>query len=82
MTSSEDRSQAECEFRQLRDVLPQYICVYGSDGTPLYANDELLEFFGFTLDDFRADVRTRCLEGKVGRLRRGFSGRMVNFAGF
>jgi PAS domain S-box-containing protein len=55
MISSEDRCQAECEFRQLRDVLPQYISVYGSDGTPLYANDELLEFFGFTLDDFRAD---------------------------
>ena len=55
MTSSEDRSQAESEFRKLQDVLPQYMCVYGSDGTPLYANKELLDFFGFTLDEFRAD---------------------------
>jgi|SRR6516225_6548880 len=55
MTSSEDRTRAENEFRRLGDVLPQYMCLYGSDGTPLYANDELLNFFGFTLDDFRAD---------------------------
>jgi PAS domain S-box-containing protein len=55
MIRNEDRTQAEREFRKLRDVLPQYMCVYGADGSPLYANDELLDFFGFTLDDFRAD---------------------------
>lgn len=60
MISSEDRTQAETEFRELRDVLPQYICVYGSDGTPLYANDELLDFFGSTSDEFRAaDFQTK-----------------------
>lgn len=51
----EDRKQAEEEFRKLLDVLPQYMCVYGADGTPLYANGPLLDYFGFTLDDFRAD---------------------------
>jgi len=51
----EDRKQAEKEFSRLLDVLPQYLCVYGGDGKPLYANDSLLDFFGFTLDDFRAD---------------------------
>src|SRR5713101_5588536 len=52
---TEARMQAEEEFRKLADVLPQYMCVYDSDGSPLYANDGLLEYFGFTLDDFRAD---------------------------
>jgi PAS domain S-box-containing protein len=51
----EDRKQAEKEFSRLLDVLPQYLCVYEADGKPLYANDSLLDFFGFTLDDFRAD---------------------------
>src|SRR5215475_7363814 len=51
----EDRKQAEQEFSKLLDVLPQYFCVYGSDEKPLYANDSLLDFLGFTLDDFRAD---------------------------
>jgi len=51
----EDRKQAEKEFSKLLDVLPQYLCVYGADGKPLYANDSLLDFFGFTLADFRSD---------------------------
>jgi len=55
MIDIEDREQAEKEFRKLVDVLPQYMCVYSADGSPLYANDSLLDFFGFTLDDFRAD---------------------------
>jgi PAS domain S-box-containing protein len=55
MSSAEDRAEAEQEFRKLRGVLPQYMCVYAADGTPLYATDELPSFFGFTLDDFRAD---------------------------
>lgn len=51
----EDRKQAEKEFQKLLGVLPQYFCVYGANVEPLYANDSLLDFFGFTLDDFRAD---------------------------
>jgi len=31
------------------------MCVYEPDGTPLYTINELLNFFNFTLDDFRAD---------------------------
>ena len=54
-TDIEDRKQAEEEFRKLRDVLPEYTCVYGADGVPLYANDGLLDYFGFTLEEFRAD---------------------------
>jgi len=55
MSDIDDRRQAELEFRKLLDVLPQYFCVYGEDDRPLYANDSLLDFFGFTLDDFRSD---------------------------
>lgn len=57
---AEDGEQAEKEFRKLSDVLPQYMCVYGADGTPLFANEGLLNYFGFTLDDFRAsDFQSR-----------------------
>jgi PAS domain S-box-containing protein len=55
MIQIEERKQAENEFRKLLDVFPQYMCVYASDGSPLYANDGLLDYFGFTLDDFRGD---------------------------
>jgi PAS domain S-box-containing protein len=55
MIEIEERKQADQEFRKLLDVSPQYMCVYASDGSPLYANDGLLDYFGFTMDDFRAD---------------------------
>ena len=55
MINIEDRRQAEKEFRKLLDVLPQYMCVYGGDGTHRYANDSLLDYLGFTMDDFRSD---------------------------
>jgi PAS domain S-box-containing protein len=51
----EDPRQAEREFRNLLNVFPEYMCVHGVDGKPLYANDSALDFLGFTLDDFRAD---------------------------
>ena len=55
MIDTDDRRQAEKEFRKLLDVLPQYMCVYSAEGNPLYANDGLLDFFGFALNDFRAE---------------------------
>jgi PAS domain-containing protein len=72
MIDPEDHKQAEKEFRKLLDVLPQYMCVYEADGSPLYANDSLLEFFGFTLNDFRADdVQTRAFHPEdVERVRK------------
>jgi PAS domain S-box-containing protein len=52
--------ERERELQQLIDVGPQYMCVYGADESPLYASDGLLDYFGFTLEDFRAnDFRTR-----------------------
>ena len=58
--NGEDRNQADLEFRKLADVLRQYLYAYGADGTPLYVSDGLLDYFGFTMEDFRAgDFKTR-----------------------
>jgi len=43
MSDTEDRRQAEKEFAELLDVLPQYMCVYGAEGNPLYANMALYQ---------------------------------------
>jgi PAS domain S-box-containing protein len=55
MVELDGHMQAEEEFRKLREVLPQYMCVYAADASPLYANDGLLDYLGFTMDEFRAD---------------------------
>jgi PAS domain S-box-containing protein len=55
-----DRKQAEKELRQLIDAVPQYITVGGKEGDLLYANDRLLDFLGFMLEEARAsDFRKR-----------------------
>jgi len=53
--------ERERELQQLVDLVPHNILVLGADGSPLYANQGLREYFGFTLkeiqaDDFRARV--------------------------
>src|SRR5215472_13618233 len=59
-TDIHDRKQAESELRQLVDLVPQCICVEAPDGKALYANEQLLNFFGFTLEQAQAsDFRTR-----------------------
>jgi len=59
-TDIEERKAAERELRQLIDVVPQYMCVDGTDGTVLYANDRLLDYFGLTLEEAQANnFRTR-----------------------
>src|SRR6516164_1447946 len=59
-TDIEERKAAERELRQLIDVVPQYMCVDGTDGNVLYANDRLLDYFGITLEEAQADdFRTR-----------------------
>ena len=58
--NGEDRNQAELEFPKLADVLRQYLYAYKGDGTPLYASDGLLDYLGFTLEDFQAgNFKTR-----------------------
>ena len=58
----EDRKRAEetireqeAELRQLLDLTPQHIGVFGPNRSPLYANHAALEYFGVTLDQWRAE---------------------------
>src|SRR5215471_2043237 len=51
---------AEAELRKLIDLVPECMCVDGRDGKVLYANDQLLDFFGLTLEEVQAsDFRAR-----------------------
>jgi len=54
-TDIEELKTAERELRQLVDVVPQYMCVDGTEGNVLYANDRLLDYFGLTLEEAQAD---------------------------
>ena len=61
LTDIEDRKRAEdrireqeTELRQMLDLAPQHIGVLASDGRPLYANRVALEYFGVTIDEWRA----------------------------
>src|SRR5260370_10465785 len=56
----EERKQAEqklqaqeMELRQMLDLTPQYLCVRGPDGSPLYATRASLDYLGMTLDEWR-----------------------------
>src|SRR5713101_3147911 len=68
-TDIEDRKQAEeklrqdeCELRRITDSIVQMITVYDSEGTPLYANQVVLDYTGLTIDDVtRPDYRSRII---------------------
>ena len=42
------------ELRQILDLTPQHVGVLEADGRPLYANRVTLEYFGVTIDEWRA----------------------------
>ena len=46
--------QDEREFRQIVEAIPALILVLAPDGSPLYANQRVLEYTGLTLGDFQA----------------------------
>jgi PAS domain S-box-containing protein len=53
---TEDKLRAdERELRRITDAIPQLICVLGSDGSVLYANQLVLEYTGMTLEDVMAN---------------------------
>jgi formate hydrogenlyase transcriptional activator len=65
-TDIEDRKQAEddirrseTELRQILEFAPQYVTVLGPDRdrTPLYANQMVLDYLGFTLEEWRSTDR-------------------------
>src|SRR5260370_38530915 len=41
------------EFRQILDLSPQQVAVFGSDGERLYANRIGLDYVGLSLDEWR-----------------------------
>jgi PAS domain S-box-containing protein len=45
--------EQEAGLRQILDLAPQNIAVYGPKGEPLYANRVLLDFYGLTLEKWR-----------------------------
>ena len=60
----EDRKRAEekvreqeTELRQILDLAPQQVMVSGPDGSPLYANQVALEYFGGGLEQLLAESR-------------------------
>ncbi|MGE5303368.1 MAG: sigma 54-interacting transcriptional regulator [Alphaproteobacteria bacterium] len=54
--SAEHRIQEdERELRQILDLTPQHLGVLGPDGSRLYANHAALEYFGVTIDQWRAE---------------------------
>jgi len=44
--------EQEIELRQILDLTPQHIGVFAPDGSRLYANHTLLEYFGITLEQW------------------------------
>ena len=44
--------EQEIELRQILDLTPQHIGVFAPDGSRLYANQTLLEYFGITLEQW------------------------------
>ncbi len=46
--------QNEREFRQIVEAIPAFILVLSPDGSPLYANQELLEYTSLTLEDVQS----------------------------
>ncbi len=45
--------EQEIELRQILDLAPQHVAVYGPDGERLYANRILLDYVGLTLEEWR-----------------------------
>jgi PAS domain S-box-containing protein len=66
-TDIEDRKRAEeklrqdeRELRRITDAIPQTIIVQGPDGSPIYANQAVLDYTGLTLEDvMTSDYRAR-----------------------
>jgi formate hydrogenlyase transcriptional activator len=52
--------QEERELRRITDAIPQTIVVQGPDGSPIYANQAVLDYTGLTMEDvITSDFRAR-----------------------
>ena len=54
--AEEERRRSDMELRQMLDLAPQHIGVFGPDGTPLYANNAALDYFGVDIDRWRDET--------------------------
>ena len=54
--AEEKIQERERELRQILDLAPQHIGVFGPDGTPLYANNAALDYFGVDIDRWRDET--------------------------
>jgi len=58
--TEEKLRQDERELRRITDAIPHSIVIQQPDGTPLYANQAVLDYSGFTMEDVVAsDFRAR-----------------------
>src|SRR5579864_6551145 len=71
-TAFEQIKAEEIELRRMTDAVASYIYVLRPDGTPLYANQTVLDYAGLTLEDVqREDQRARVFHPEdVERLRK------------
>jgi PAS domain S-box-containing protein len=51
--AEEERRRSEMELRQMLDLTPQLVAVFGPDNERLYANRILLDYLGLTLEEWR-----------------------------
>jgi len=58
--TEEKLRQDELEIRRITDAIPHTIVIQQPDGTPIYANQAVLDYGGFTMEDLVAsDFRAR-----------------------
>src|SRR5437870_804458 len=69
--TEEKLRQEERELRRITDAIPQTIVIQDPDGTPVYANQAVLDYTGLTLEDVTSsDFRARIFHPEdVERLR-------------
>ena len=56
-TAEEKIRHQEMEFRQIVDLAPQLVAVYGPDRERLYANRVMLDYLGLSLEEWRGRFR-------------------------
>src|SRR5260370_8024611 len=49
--------EQETELRNLLDLMPQQVFVFGPDGNPIYANQGAFEYFGVDADQLLSKSR-------------------------
>ena len=51
--AEEEQRRGEMELRQMLDLAPQHVAVFGPDGERLYANRSALDYVGLSLEEWR-----------------------------